>query len=173
MIVMLGGWLPTRNATGEISKECSPWFSVELTAVNAPWAFYRGLLFRTIAAWEAMATLVVVVAFSVLMPRQSDAQIVMRSITDNKGNEGALTRLSSTKFPLSLISMELAAQLDRRGLRLEMQWAPREHNREADALSNGDSIGFVPGNRTVTNFDHIDWIVLDDMMHFGLEFFCG
>ena len=170
---MLGGWLLTRDSTGKLSKATSPWFSVELTELTAPWAYYKGLPFKTIAALEAMATLLAVVAFSEHIPREANAHVVMRSVTDNQGNERALSKLSSTKFPLSVVSMELAAQMEAKGLRIEMQWAPREHNQEADDLSNGVTSGFVPGLRKLKSFSEIKWVVLDELMRFGLEFHAG
>ena len=165
--------MPTRDAAGELSKTSSPRFSVELTADNAPWAYYRVLPYRTMAALEALATLMAVIAFAEFMPRKADARIIMRSVADNLGKERALTRLSSTKFPFSIISMELAAQMDQRWLRLEMQWAPREFNQEADVLSSGSWKGFDPSKRAVKDFGSIRWLVLNDLVHFGLEFHAG
>ena len=40
--------------------------------------------------------------------------------------------------------MGLAAQLEHRGCELSLEWVPREVNREADRLADGDTSGFSP-----------------------------
>ena len=47
-----------------------------------------------------------------------------------------LGRMLTTSYPLCLIAMEAAAQMERRRLDLALNWIPRECNEEADALSN-------------------------------------
>jgi hypothetical protein len=47
-----------------------------------------------------------------------------------------LEKLSSTKYPLYLVLMELAHQLRKRRCLLDVAWRPREENEEADALTN-------------------------------------
>ena len=42
----------------------------------------------------------------------------------------------STTYPLCLVQMELAAQLEARRAVLMPDWAPRDMNTEADALTN-------------------------------------
>ena len=54
-----------------------------------------------------------------------------------------------------------------------MQWQPREFNKEADDLSNGVVEGFDPDRRAVKDFGAIKWLILDNMMKFGLEFHDG
>ena len=62
--------------------------------------------------------------------------------TDNLGNCYVLQRMMSCKFPLSIVVMELACQLERVGLELDLTWAPRNQNVEADALTNSEFQGF-------------------------------
>ena len=139
MTVQLGGWLPTRDPQGRIDKARSLWYSAVATRSNAPWAFDRdGQPFRLIASLEALALLV---GFMVFVPI-GDARLAGRTMaelpswTDNRGNSFALTRLATTKFPLVCLAMELALQMRSRSTRLAVQWAPRELNEEADALTN-------------------------------------
>ena len=66
--------------------------------------------------------------------------------------------------------MELAAQLEDKNWRLEMQWSPRELNSEADALSNGDHAGFDPKRRVHLDLSQVKWKVLDKLMAHGLAF---
>ena len=169
--VMLGGWLPVKGESGKIEKRKSPWFSLKLDEDTAPWAFCRsGEPYRAIAALEAMATLVSVVAFAAWLPQRSETHVTVTSLTDNQGNSHALTHLSSARFPLCVVAMELSAQMDRLGVRLDVRWSPREWNQEADDLSNGKTEGYSVANRVMQNISEIKWLVLDDLMNFGVNF---
>ncbi len=169
--VAIGGWLPRRDANGILSKAASPWFSIRVEESTTPWAFCRsGEAFRTIAALEALATLVAVVVFAPLLPRRSSTPVVVTSVTDNQGNGFALTRLMTTRFPLCLIVMELSAQLEAHNMRLEVEWAPRESNQEADDLSNGISEGFTERHRTEIDLATFPWIVLNRLVSHALDF---
>ena len=66
--------------------------------------------------------------------------------------------------------MELAAQCERADVLLELSWAPREVNVEADALSNHVYTGFTDELRINVDFANLDFLVLDDLMKAGLEF---
>ncbi len=169
--VAIGGWLPRRGADGSICRAASPWFAITLNRHNAPWAFSKsGEAYRTIAALEAMATLVAVILFAPMVPRRSRGQVMLTSVTDNKGNMYALSRLMSTKFPLCLIVMELAAQLERHEMRLNVEWTPRDLNQEADDLSNFRFAGFHPAHRLGSRLEDINFIVLDRLLCHALEF---
>ncbi len=121
---------------------------LNLSPDTAPWAYSRqGEPYRSIASLEAFATLIAVIAFYNKTDRYYDHVITLPTLTDNQGNEAALHKLSSSSFPLSIVIMELAAQLESRNARLDLHWIPRESNVEADRLSNGDSSGFDPRHR--------------------------
>ena len=62
--------------------------------------------------------------------------------TDNQSNKALQRKGTTSKFPLCLIAMELAAQLLGRGLTLDLRWRRRDRNAEADALTNEDFAGF-------------------------------
>ena len=40
--------------------------------------------------------------------------------------------------------MELAAEMKKNRVKAQVEWTPREFNREVDALANGDSSQFSP-----------------------------
>ena len=48
--------------------------------------------------------------------------------------------------------MELAAQAERRGVRMEAEWTPRDRNQEADDLSNLSTGGFDPDKEVKLDF---------------------
>ncbi len=58
-----------------------------------------------------------------------------------------MSKIMTTKWPLSAILVELAWQLQKRGWLLRLEWRPRQLNQAADRLSNGDTTGFDPAKR--------------------------
>ncbi len=168
--VGIGGWLPHVDEAGAVRVDLSRWFAVSLTRVSAPWAFHRGEPFKAIAALEALAALVGYVVLADEHREGADTVALIPGFTDNRGNQFALSRLQTTKYPLILLVMELACQLERRSQRLSIQWAPREYNVEADRLANGDSSGFDPAYRVHVNIADFNWIILHDLMEAGAEF---
>ena len=70
----------------------------------------------------------------------------------------------SSKFPLVVILGELAAQLKARGMVLDLEWAPRDQNEEADALTNRDFSAFSPALRIDVKIEDLKWLVLDDLL---------
>ncbi len=167
----IGGWEPRCDSAGRPDLASSRWFMLNLTASTAPWAYSRqGEPYRSIASLEAFATLMAVIAFQDETDGYLDHVITLPTLTDNQGNESALRKLASSSFPLSIVIMELAAQLESRGARLDLNWIPRESNSEADRLSNGDSSGFNPDNRVHLDVGQIQWKVLNKLSVFGLEY---
>ncbi len=166
----IGGWLPTRDATGRLSTSCSPWFSVRLSSTNAPWAYHRGEPYRVIAALEALGVLLAVMAFGSHFSRNQDATVIIGGVTDNRGNAYVLNRLMSTKYPLCTVVMELAAQMEQHNLRVSVDWAPRAMNAEADDLSNSITTAFDPLYRVNLDLASLPWLVLPELMREGAEF---
>ncbi len=156
-----------RDAGGRISLADSPWFALELDRHCAPWAYHRGLPFRSIAALEAVAVLVALVAFRPHLTRQSNALYAMRGLTDNRGNRSTVSRLQSTRYPLCAVLMEVAAMSEELGIRLSLDWVPREWNNEADRLSNLDTTGFSEEHRITMHWDQMKWHVLSWAMEEG------
>ena len=135
------------------------------------WEFEKGAPYRAIAALEALATLVGVLAFAPRAPRQGDATATLQGKTDNRGNQYALTRLQTSKYPLCFMTVELSAQLESRSQGLLLRWAPREVNEEADRLSNGLCAGFDPAKRINVNVRAAPRLVLNDLSSAGTEFY--
>ena len=68
--------------------------------------------------------------------------------------------------------MELAAQLEARGAELELNWAPRTHNQEADDLTNQKFEAFDPKHRvTVDDLGLLPWLILPRFMDQGARFY--
>ena len=158
--VVVGGW----ECLGGTRPSAVRWFSVVLNRENAEWAFSKGEPFRVVAALELYATLVSVVVFADQWPKDSCGLISLVGTTDNGGNPHVLTRLMSSKFPLVVVLAELAEQLRSRGLSLDLRWAPRDQNEEADDLTNMEFGRFKASQRIVVDIKEMRWIVLGDLM---------
>ena len=52
---------------------------------------------------------------------------------------------------------------------VELLWAPREQNVEADRLTNGDFRGLDPSRRIDLKLESFKFLVLDDLMSAGGE----
>ena len=155
--IVVGGW---EVLCGQRKWE-SRWFSVVLTEASAPWAFCRGLPYRTIAALELFGTLLGVLAFGDRIANSDDAEVCFTGATDHLGNECVVRRGLTTRYPLCLIHMELTAQLEARNAALSLKWRRRELNQEADDLTNEVFDGFNPARRVDLSFAKGEWLVLD------------
>ena len=171
--VRVGGWHP-HLVEGKIVKHLSRWFAVDLNAENAPWAFDRkGEPYRRIASLEAMATLLGYMAFVGEAPagKLQRVSAILPSWTDNRGNSFALNRLTSGKFPLGCLAMELAEQMAKHCTRLTVSWAPRDVNQEADDLSNGLFEGFSEELRVPMVMKEVKWELLPDLLRDGEAYY--
>ena len=171
--VRIGGWIPARDKHGAIRTHLSPWFSLQLTEATAPWAFDRGAPFKAIASLELLAT---TVGLAVLGPRalpasDIDGLVTVGGLTDSTVSANVLVRGMSTKFPLVCVLMELAAQMESKRARLELEWIPRELNQEADDLSNDITSAFDPDLRMVASIEDVPFLVLNTLMAEARKFY--
>ena len=172
-MVAIGGWRPTHDAGGKVSPHLSPWFAVELSQETAPWAFEKGLPYKTISSLELLATTLSLIVFgpSILPRDQVDATVAVTGFTDSQVSANVVVRGISTSYPLCCVAMELAVQLERRGARLDLEWCPRELNQEADDLSNLKVGAFRPELRLHVDPQKLPFIVLPQLMEAGSEFY--
>ena len=172
-MVAIGGWRPTHGAGGKVSPHFSPWFVVELSQGTAPWAYEKGLPYKTISSLELLATTLSLVVFgpSILPRDQVDATVAVTGFTDSQVSANVVVRGISTSYSLCCVAMELAVQLERRGARLDLEWCPRELNQEADDLSNLKVDAFRPELRLHVDPQKLPFIVLPQLMEAGSEFY--
>ena len=171
--VAIGGWKPFYLPNGDIVKEKSEWFAFSLSPESAPWAFERGLPFKTISALELLATVVGIIAFG---PASSegerwDSMVTVSAQTDSQVASRVLGRALTTSFPLCLVAMEAAAQLEARGLDLGLNWVPREVNEEADALSNFRFGGFSEDMRIYLDMADLPFLTLPKLLKVAADFY--
>ena len=93
--------------------------------------------------------------------RRFTADITLQAGTDNKALEALSFKQSSTKIPLVFVMMQLALLTSSFHVRLQLHWRLREHNTEADALTNLEFTGFCP-----EKCQHITWEALPlELLH--------
>ncbi len=69
----------------------------------------------------------------------------------------------TTKFPVSLVLMELAFQLARLEASLSLHWIPREQNEEADDLTKGRYEKFEEALRIEISLEDIGFEIIPKM----------
>ena len=144
------------------------WFAIKLNIDNTPWLHCRGEPFKVVPALELLAMLYAVLAFLAEDGCEGgSATVTGAATTDHLGNAYVVARMMTTSFPLNVILMELTEQLDKRGSWLSVQWAPRQQNEHADALTNGVYSDFDPNKRVPLDPGAINWALLPVMMELG------
>ena len=119
---------------------------------------------RVIAALELLASVLCVIAFGDAWSGAEAGEVQISGWTDNRGNQGAARRRASTRFPLMVVLAEMAEQLRKRNLGLDLRWTARHLNQAADALSNGDTAGFDPEREVKLVGEELPWVVLPKLM---------
>jgi len=161
----IGGFLESKE--GEIRS----WFSEKIEPEWAPWLFVKNNPKRVIASLELLATLVAVRLWTKDLGTASAGTCWIRAGTDNQGNTYAVNKLMSTKFPLTLLVLELSETLRLRNCELGLEWIPREYNQLADDLTNEDFGKFPDDRRVQWVGGDTRWYVLDGLMNKAKEFF--
>eukprot|EP00434_Breviolum_minutum_P043149 symbB.v1.2.038446.t1/scaffold5913.1/size22488/1 len=155
--ITVGGW----EVFGAKGPEDARWFSVKVTRKSCPWLYLKGEPFRTIAAAELLAvTLAVMVFKEAAAWRNCEGRFSISGFTDNAGNTFVVNKFLSTKFPLSIVLMELAYQMAGLNATLSLSWIPREQNEEADDLTKNRFEKFDPGKRIEVNLEEIGFKVI-------------
>ena len=151
-LIAIGGWRAVLDESGRPVPQRSPWFAVKLDQETAPWAFCKGSPERVVATLELLATLVGLVVLDAIPGAASPGAarkgtITLRGWTDSSVAATVVARQATMAFPLCCVNMEIAAQMEARGARLELKWVPRTHNQEADDLTNEKFGAFDEGLR--------------------------
>ena len=129
----------------EIVPGCQgPWFCLEVDKSWAPWAFSKSSPNKVIAALELLTTLI---AVKLWIPDSEDRQasrVALRGFTDNQSNEALVKKAMTTKYPSSLVLLELAEELAAKKCDLSLTWIRRDLNQLADDLTNEKFDSFDP-----------------------------
>jgi hypothetical protein len=161
MDVVVGG---LEILPGSTLENCR-WFSFRLSPELTPWAYYKqNEAYRTIATLELFATLLCVMLFLDVQPLSKTSVLFYTGVTDNQGNESAVLKASSSKFPLYLIHLELTEQLKSKNVALDLRWQRRDKNVAADSLTNGSFEQFSEQYRLNPDLNSLEWKVLPRLL---------
>ena len=151
----IGGYL----ATSDDPKKCR-WFSQEVKEELAPWLrCKKGSPKRVIAALELLAT---IIAVKIWAPDYKGRMVAkIPAMTDNLSNEFAVKKFMTSKYPGTVLLMELAEELRAQDLGLGLKWVRRDGNQLADDLTNENFEKFDPALRVVVSGSEIKWRVFD------------
>ena len=115
-----------------------------------------------IAALEMLATIIAIEIWC--SDPVSSVQIMTEAFTDNTGNEFILNKGMSTKFPLTLLVMELSEMMKAHNLTATLKWVRREDNQAADDLRVEEFGKFDAKRRRHLKSCDVQWLVLDKLM---------
>ena len=112
-------------------------------------------------------------AFSIAAPEGDVAKgaVQVTGFTDSMVAALVVGRGATSSFPLCLLAMEASAQMEARGVTLELNWVPREANEEADALSNFVFGGFRDENRVAMDMTNLPFLVMPELLESSSVFF--
>ena len=150
----VGGYKQSNN--GKIME----WFSEEVSSDWADWLKLKKDPKRLIASLELLATLIAVKLWMPSGTKGLKARCLIRGKTDNLGNAYAVSKWMSTKFPLTVLVMELSESLRLGNSFLALDWLRRDKNQLADDLSNMDFKHFDLRARVRWLPDQQEWQVL-------------
>ena len=136
-----------------------------------PWAFAKGDPGKVIAALELLATLVGVKLWVPEGNAKKTSRVAIRGYTDNQSNEALLRKAMTTKFPSTLILMELAEELSAKNCELQLQWIRRDVNQLADDLTNENFASFDPNSRVDLKGEALEWRVLGRLLAHATSYF--
>ena len=117
-----------------------------------------------------LATLIAVRLWAKGLPLGGKGTCWVKGSTDNLSNAYAVSKWMSTKFPLTILIMELSETLRTRDCELNLQWVPRDLNQLADDLTNQKFDSFPLDKRIQFVGGDTKWLVLDRLMHKAQEF---
>ena len=155
----IGGWL---EESSEL-KECR-WFAMEVKEDLAPCLRCRkGDPKRVIAALEMLGTLVAMKLWAGAGAGEFD-DVKTKAFTDNQGNQYIVQKGMSTKFPLTLLMMEMSEELRAKKVSATLEWVRRDENQAADDLTNMEFGKFDSSKRCTLSSEEMRWRVLDGLM---------
>ena len=163
--VVIAGW--------ECGSDDPRWFAISIDESMAPFLFKpgKGAQWSSTSS-ELLATLAALRAFDWMEESLSRKSVGLSIFagTDNKGNEGLTAKRSTTKWPLMIINMQLSSVLSRSKIDLHLNWRPRDENKLADALTNGDYSDVSPGKRVNLRFEDIPLDVINKLWQTKVAF---
>ena len=164
----IGGW---EVVPGQQLGEAR-WFAAEVTKDWFPWPWQKeGDPKRVIAALELLGSLVAFKVFARPRDGLRRCTTYATGTTDNQGNMYAVKKALSTKWPLTVLLVELAMEMRAQGVALNLMWVKRDLNEEADRLSNMNVDGFAADREVRLDPQSLRWHALGTLMPASAELF--
>jgi hypothetical protein len=142
------------------------WFSMRVVPRDAPYLFKEnGDSEWASAPAELLAVLVALRLFGYLEPKagRTCIRLWIQSGTDNRSIDFLSKKNSTTRWPLTLVNMQLSHFLMRSGVRLSLAWRPRDENTLADDLTNSKFGDVDMGKRISSQFSDLDLSLLTSL----------
>ena len=95
------------------------------------------------------------------------SRVAVKGYTDNQSNESLLKKFITSKFPSTLILMELAEELTAKRCELKLQWLRRDANQLADDFMNENFNAFDMDLQISLKGEDMKWRILDKLMAGG------
>ena len=146
------------------------WFAEEINGAWADWLLIKKDRKRLIASLELLGSLI---ALKLWLPRaRTDSKGICQIYggTDNQGNSYALSRCMTTKYPLTLLVMEMSETLRQRRCELHLEWIRRDRNQLADDLTNGQFQHFDAEKRVRWDGASCRWTVLQRFLEYARSY---
>ena len=102
---------------------------------------------------------------------KADHPVAIKGYTDNQSNESLLKKFMTSKFPSTLILMELAEELAAKRCELKLYWLRRDENQLADDLTNEKFDSFDKEFRIPLKGTDIQWRILDKLTRSAESFY--
>ena len=162
--MVLAGW----ECLNETTTRDARWFSLKLTHQELPWVFKeragKNLSSHSGTVLELLAVLVAVSCFFKEDDQSDGGWITATGGTDNDANTAILKKGMMTKMPGTFVLMQLALNMSRCKLVLDLQWRPRELNQEADDLTNEKYSDFSLTHRIPVCWSELDLSFLTECL---------
>ena len=129
-----------------------------------PWAFSKGDPNEAIAAVELLATLIGVKLWVCEGQERQSSRAAIKGYTDNQSNELLLKKFMTSKYPSTLILMELAEELAWKQCELKLHLVKRDENQLADDLTNEKFDMFDTKFRIPLKGKDIEWRILNKLL---------
>ena len=152
------------------------WFSLEFGESDLPCLFKDG----GDSQWASTPAELLAVMFALhrfgcleCTGERREVSLAIQGGTDNKANDALSKRASSTKWPLMLVNMQYSHLLKQAGLRVNLQWRPRDENQLADDLTNLRFDGVDMSKRVQVEFEDLDLTLLKRLWIVVMIFLTG
>lgn len=165
-IVTIGGYQAHDVCGKEIPHGDAKCLFLKLVRKSAAWPSTKENHSERLLRWScwALASMMLLLDGDGLPELRSYGSIAVRTSTDNEGNKYAIANMLTTIWPLSAFLAELAVQMERDLIILEVNWIPREVNAGADAITNGVTEWLRKQSNVSCGLSELPYLILNELL---------